>query len=412
MRFVTIKEEDVPQTDMPLSLPLSVALIRSRGEQRTGLHGTSYDRIMQSERTLFPKPFRPRNSDPLACPRTARHHRHRLPFSRKSERPRELLAAAGRAAWTRSPRCRPNAGIKNHFTIPKWVNPARAMLAGAASSRSIDRFDPAFLRHLAARSGAHGPAAAPAAGNGLGGAGGRRAGAGTAVRQQDRRLRRHFQLGVFLRARSSFRDRGVIDAYTNTGGSLSIAANRISYCFDLHGPSVAVDTACSSALVAVHLACQSIWEDGCSLALAGGVNALLLPDWYIGFSRLGMLSPDGRCHAFDAAANGFVRGEGGGMVVLKPLPRPWPTAIASTPSFAAPPSTRTAGRPAHRPQRDAQAGAAAPGLPQCRRGPAGGALRRGPRHRHAWSAIPSRRGPWDESCRRSGRRIDRAWSAR
>jgi acyl transferase domain-containing protein/NADPH:quinone reductase-like Zn-dependent oxidoreductase/acyl carrier protein len=120
-------------------------------------------------------------------------------------------------------------------------------------------------------------------------------------------------------AQVDFRDRALIDAYTNTGGSLSIAANRISYCFDLRGPSVAVDTACSSALVAVHLACKSIWEEGCPLALAGGVNALLLPDWYVGFSRLGMLSPDGRCHAFDAAANGFVRGEGAGMIVLKPL---------------------------------------------------------------------------------------------
>jgi acyl transferase domain-containing protein/NADPH:quinone reductase-like Zn-dependent oxidoreductase/aryl carrier-like protein len=119
----------------------------------------------------------------------------------------------------------------------------------------------------------------------------------------------------------SFRDRGFIDVYTNTGGSLSIAANRISYCFDLKGPSVAVDTACSSSLVAVHLACRSIWEEGCPLALAGGVNALLLPDWYVGFSRLGMLSPDGRCRAFDAAANGFVRGEGAGMIVLKPLSR-------------------------------------------------------------------------------------------
>lgn len=122
-------------------------------------------------------------------------------------------------------------------------------------------------------------------------------------------------------AQISFRDRGIIDVYTNTGGSLSIAANRISYCFDFRGPSVAVDTACSSALGAVHLACKSIWEEGCTLALAGGVNALLLPDWYIGFSRLGMLSPDGRCHAFDAGANGFVRGEGAGMVLLKPLNR-------------------------------------------------------------------------------------------
>lgn len=120
---------------------------------------------------------------------------------------------------------------------------------------------------------------------------------------------------------TSFRDRGGIDVYSNTGGSLSIAANRISYCFDLRGPSAAVDTACSSALVAVHLACESIWRDGCTLALAGGVNALLLPDWYVGFCRMGMLSPEGRCRAFDARAGGFVRSEGAGMVVLKPLTR-------------------------------------------------------------------------------------------
>jgi acyl transferase domain-containing protein/NADPH:quinone reductase-like Zn-dependent oxidoreductase/aryl carrier-like protein len=118
---------------------------------------------------------------------------------------------------------------------------------------------------------------------------------------------------------TEFSDRGKIDVHTNTGGSLSIAANRISYCFDLRGPSAAVDTACSSALVAVHLACQSIWRDGCPLALAGGVNALLLPDWFVGFCRMGMLAPDGRCRAFDARASGFVRSEGAGMVVLAPL---------------------------------------------------------------------------------------------
>jgi amino acid adenylation domain-containing protein len=120
---------------------------------------------------------------------------------------------------------------------------------------------------------------------------------------------------------TSFRDRASIDVYSNTGSSLSIAANRISYCFDLKGPNAAVDTACSSALVAVHLACRSIWVDGCPMALAGGVNAAIMPDWYIGFSRLGMLSPDGRCKAFDARANGYVRGEGAGLVLLKPLSR-------------------------------------------------------------------------------------------
>ncbi len=103
---------------------------------------------------------------------------------------------------------------------------------------------------------------------------------------------------------TNFRDRASIDVYTNTGSSLSIASNRISYCFDFRGPNATVDTACSSALVAVHMACRSIWVDGCAMALAGGVNAAIMPDWYIGFSRLGMLSPDGRCKAFDARANG------------------------------------------------------------------------------------------------------------
>ncbi len=117
----------------------------------------------------------------------------------------------------------------------------------------------------------------------------------------------------------SFQDRGVIDAYSNTGGSSSIAANRISFCFDLRGPSVAVDTACSSSLVAVHMACESIWRGDAPMALAGGVNALLMPDFYVAFSQLGVLSPDGRCKSFDWRANGYVRSEGAGMVLLKPL---------------------------------------------------------------------------------------------
>lgn len=117
----------------------------------------------------------------------------------------------------------------------------------------------------------------------------------------------------------SDQDRGVISAYSNTGGSSSIAANRISYCFDLRGPSVAVDTACSSSLVAVHLACESLHRGEAELALAGGVNALLLPDFYVAFSQLGVLAPDGRCKTFDARANGYVRSEGAGMTLLKPL---------------------------------------------------------------------------------------------
>ena len=112
-----------------------------------------------------------------------------------------------------------------------------------------------------------------------------------------------------------------VDVHTNSGSTLSIASNRISYLFNLRGPSMSVDTACSSALVAVNLACQSIWDGQCQAALAGGVNALLVPDSSIGFSKASMLSPSGKCFAFDARANGYVRGEGAGVMVLKPLAR-------------------------------------------------------------------------------------------
>jgi acyl transferase domain-containing protein len=114
---------------------------------------------------------------------------------------------------------------------------------------------------------------------------------------------------------------GGIDAYWGTGIALSIAANRISYTFDLRGPSIAVDTACSSSLVAVHTACQSLWSGESQLAIAGGVNAILSPSFAINFSKAGVMAPDGRCKTFDARADGYVRGEGAGIVVLKPLER-------------------------------------------------------------------------------------------
>ncbi len=115
------------------------------------------------------------------------------------------------------------------------------------------------------------------------------------------------------------KDSYIGNSYTNSGGALSIAANRVSYAFNLHGPSMAVDTACSSALVAVHLACRSIWDGESSMALAGGVNCIITPEPTIGFSKANMLSPDGSCKTFDAGANGYVRGEGAGAVLLKPL---------------------------------------------------------------------------------------------
>src|ERR1700730_7093106 len=112
-----------------------------------------------------------------------------------------------------------------------------------------------------------------------------------------------------------------IGPHTPTGSAHSIAANRISYCLNLRGPSVAMDTACSSALTAVHAACEHIWAGRGDAALAGGVTVMIAPGGVIGFSQAAMLSPEGRCAAFDASANGFVRGEGAGMVLLKRLSR-------------------------------------------------------------------------------------------
>lgn len=116
-------------------------------------------------------------------------------------------------------------------------------------------------------------------------------------------------------------DRSLISAHTATGHAHSIAANRISYCFNLTGPSIAMDTACSAALTAVHIACEQLHAGHCPVALAGGVTVMIAPEGFIGFSRASMLSPEGRCKAFDASADGFVRGEGAGMIALKPLER-------------------------------------------------------------------------------------------
>ncbi|VEP15655.1 Beta-ketoacyl synthase [Hyella patelloides LEGE 07179] len=109
------------------------------------------------------------------------------------------------------------------------------------------------------------------------------------------------------------------NVYSGTGNAFSIAANRLSYVLDLRGPSVAIDTACSSSLVAVHQACQSLRQGECNIALAGGVNLLLSPDVTQTFAMAGMLASDDLCKTFDASADGYVRGEGCGIIVLKPL---------------------------------------------------------------------------------------------
>lgn len=114
-------------------------------------------------------------------------------------------------------------------------------------------------------------------------------------------------------------DLASVTSHFMTGNALSIAANRISYVFDLRGPSLAIDTACSSSLVALHHACNSLRTGEASIALAGGVNLLLHPYPFVGFTKASMLSRTGLCRPFDAAGDGYVRSEGGAVLLLKPL---------------------------------------------------------------------------------------------
>lgn len=127
-----------------------------------------------------------------------------------------------------------------------------------------------------------------------------------------------------------------------TGIQRGVIANRLSYSLGLRGPSMTVDCGQSSSLVAVHLAVDSLRRGESDLVLAGGVHLNLAPESTLAVERFGGLSPDARCFTFDARANGFVRGEGGALVVLKPSPAPWPTATASTASSTVPLSTTTA----------------------------------------------------------------------
>src|SRR5579872_812425 len=112
---------------------------------------------------------------------------------------------------------------------------------------------------------------------------------------------------------------GAIDPYNGTGSSHSVAAGRLSYLLGVRGPSLAIDTACSSSLASLHLAVGSLRNGESDVALAGGVNLTLSPDSLVTLCKARMLSPDGRCKTFDASANGYVRGEGCGVLVLKRL---------------------------------------------------------------------------------------------
>ena len=128
-------------------------------------------------------------------------------------------------------------------------------------------------------------------------------------------------VGIMWADYAKIQARTQLDGYTAGGSALAFAANRLSYFFDLRGPSVAVDMSCASSLFALHLACRSIRCGDAEMALAGGVNLIVSPDTNIAMSKAGILSPAGRCKTFDADADGFVRGEGAGLVLLKPLSR-------------------------------------------------------------------------------------------
>ena len=131
--------------------------------------------------------------------------------------------------------------------------------------------------------------------------------------------------GVFIAsyhndyAQLQYSDLDAIDLRTLTGTLHSVLANRLSYFLDLRGPSMSIDTACSSSLVAIHLACQSLRYGETDVAIAGGVSLMITPELMVSMSKVGFMAPDGRCKTFDERADGFGRGEGCGIVVLKRL---------------------------------------------------------------------------------------------
>jgi acyl transferase domain-containing protein/acyl carrier protein/ribosomal protein S18 acetylase RimI-like enzyme len=134
-------------------------------------------------------------------------------------------------------------------------------------------------------------------------------------------------VGIFLGANShdyetlTIRQRalGDVDAHFAVGNALATAAGRLAYFFDFHGPTVTVDTACSSASSAIFAACQSLADGGAELAVAGSVNMMITPTLSVAYAKAGMLSPDGLCKTFDSTANGYVRSEGGAVLLLKRL---------------------------------------------------------------------------------------------
>ena len=318
-------------------------------------------------------------------------------------------------ASTPSARCRAIAGTSTALlrSRSRRARAASPPARGGFLRSQSTRFDAGVLRHLAARGAGHGPAAAAAARGGLGGARARRPGARPAASIRPPASSSASAAATTRTCSCKSGDRALLDAHFTSGIAHSIASGRLSYLLGLQGPSLTIDTACSSSLVAVHLACQACARGECRLALAGGVNLILSPDLYIALSHSRMLAPDGRCKTFDAAADGFVRGEGCGVVVLKRLA----DALADGDRILAvirgtavnqdgPSSGLTA------PNGPAQEAVIRAALARARRGAARRRLRRGARHRHAARRPDRGAGARRGVRRRSRRRRAAAASAR
>ena len=219
-------------------------------------------------------------------------------------------------ATTSSPRFRRTMGCRR--VLRPRTRGARPL--GVALGRFHRRrhgLRPRLLRYQRARGHRDRPAAPHAAGDLLGGRRARRYDAAPGCRARHRRLHRH----VARRLRDGHRDAGAFDeAYGFTGTPFSMASGRISYMLWAFTGRLTMDTACSSSLVAVHMACRSLHDGESDMALAGGVMLMLDQRMYASASGQGMLSPTGHCHAFDVAADGFVRSEGCAVVLLKRLP--------------------------------------------------------------------------------------------
>ena len=246
-----------------------------------------------------------------------RDRRHGLPLSgRATIRPGSgtLLQRGPR----RDPRaCRPTAGTSTTTSMRTPTRRAGCRCAAAGSSTAFDGFDAAFFGITPREALTMDPQqrlllevaweALEHAGLAPDRLAGSQTGVFVGICNSD-----HFQ-------RLMHRGEEAIDAYLASGSAHSVAAGRIAYFLGLQGPALSIDTACSSSLVALHLACQSLRQGESSLALCGGVNVMCSPETTIALSKAHMLAPDGRCKTFDARADGFSRGEGCGVVVLKRL---------------------------------------------------------------------------------------------